>query len=374
MPRLCRGKHLRALLKAFRQGTCTSVEGSVHARPSDISSRHTHVGRVHSVASVSSFDDNASTRGSFREVEELAPDPALAAAAAAAVASYGPAARRGSGRRLDRSQLSLLSHNALSAPPGAVPAPAKHSWSDMQCPEPLQLARSAGGELGEMPSGLPLNLSLQDVPPAPMCGLWSLTGAAPAPPGSSAASHGESGSVIVHADTDSAASLDASGSVIIHEDHDQVSLNPVSTGGSSLPDLMRLESAPSLSARSPLSQLAAHATPQAPRGDGGAGPVGEGAEGGPGKGERDGGGEGVSWAPGSKKTSSVRFRTQPRGTLHRHKSSNYSHLLDVRVDDWCAAAPVSGGARAVQRAQLQIAVRAPRAERSRRAGCRSRTR
>ena len=35
------------------------------------------------------------------------------------------------------------------------------------------------------------------------------------------------------------------------------------------------------------------------------------------------------------RTSGVSFGPEPKRNLHRHKSSNYSRLLDFRLDDWC---------------------------------------
>ena len=42
----------------------------------------------------------------------------------------------------------------------------------------------------------------------------------------------------------------------------------------------------------------------------------------------------------SERPSGVSFSPETKRNLHRHKSSNYSRLLDFRLDDWCAPAKV----------------------------------
>lgn len=334
----CRDKHLRALLKATQQCVVgRSVEDFEHARHSDVSCCAAS-GHMHSVARVSSFGA-MSTRSSFKHGDGDADNPTLAAAAADAAATL-TVDQPGPGRRLDRSQLSLMLHGAWSAP---VAATSKGKLSDMHWPEPLSMG--GADDAGDLQSVLPLHLPLHDVPAASLCGLWSL------PDGeqqadrvvsqadaNSAHSHDAGECVISRSDT----ALEASRSVIVPGE-----LARVSTSGSALQDFVRHGSAASETARSPVSQLAAKArTAQDAASSDGApawpssGPVGEGKE----EQARSGGGvPGAAESP-STNSSSVRFRMQPRG-LVRHKSSNYTRLLDnyrrLLVHAQCAWTSVS---------------------------------
>lgn len=314
----CRGKHLKALLKATREcAEGRSFDDFGHVRHSDMS-RCPVPSRLHSVASVSSFDAKLA-RSSCKNGDCDADQPTLAGAASN-VAAKLTVNQPGPGRRLDRSQLSLMLHGAWPAP---VVATSKGSVCDMQWPEPLCIG--GADDDGDLPSVLPQNLPLRDVPAATLRGYWS-------PPDGVEQAH--RGTWLAGAS--SAHSQDAGDSVMLHSDaaiatcsvHGE--LARMSIGGSAQQDLVRLLSAPSIAARSTVSQVAAHArTPQAadPSDDAPAWPssqpVAEGKE------LQAGSGESVPEAARSPFTNSsgVRVRMQPRGPIRR-KSSNYARLLD----------------------------------------------
>jgi hypothetical protein len=312
-PTKYRGKHLRALLKAFKPG------GGGHSAES---SMHFGGSRLHSFASIPSF-----SAGSRKSSAKFLRDEGAALSTQIAAGSMSTsAATQHTG--LDRSQLSFLNvmHLGARAEHGG-PHQKKLSWSNMQLPMPLHLHDMP--VVGAGVDGLSLNLSLDhDQSPLLMpCTLYSNPNFSanlirgPFPTGTNM--HDvtvRTGSGHNEADDDDDYE---GGSVVINSTASDItavaqrSLEAQSTmNGSvalcnSMPELTRVGTAV-------LCQPGGR-----PKG---ALALGEGDE-------DDGDAQ-------KHVNNSVSFGVQQRRAHHRHKSSNYSRLLDVRVDDWCAPCPV----------------------------------
>jgi hypothetical protein len=352
-----RGKHLRALLRAFKQGGGYSTDGSVHTRHSDLMFRSVATSHGHSLTSLDSFVDSHHHGGSKASDSDRM-EPAIHRDIERFVGGGDGAGTRSpvglpvstTGRRLDRSQLSFLRANK------GRPQSTKHekhlSWSDMQYCDPRSL--------DQLPSSLPLSLSLREpltmVPDGSLVDIPRFLNnpsfhAEPLPllqcsqngcnVGSCASSSrdqsqamqsravedddGESGSVIIH----DGLSLDTSVGAPAMGDASQALLESSSTAST----LVKVpsSSADAASRDRVVTNPTSSWTSSDVREDAGQrrGPVAEAYE-------PIALPSAVAFQDPKKPSNSVSFQVQGGKNLHRHKSSNYSRVLDIRVDDWCA--------------------------------------
>jgi hypothetical protein len=327
---VCRGKHLRALLRAFKQGSGYSTDGSILARQSDLIFQSCATSRIHSVTSVDSYGSSLHP-GASKATEENTMEPTAPSGTSAPRLSVA-------GFCLDRSQLSFV--RAGKEAQQQSPRHNKHlSWSDLPVVE-----RSA---LEQLPADVPLSLSLH----APLATelydsfvhenpSFELEKATPqsAPESDSDSSSreqsrgaddddGEDGSVIIN----EGPSLDLFGSGTT--DVARASLEAASTGEPLVQHTSSTSDGTSRAIAAPPSSCVGADTRDAA--GNGPGPVAEG--------EEPNALPAAAAPPESKKMgNSVSFQVQNHKGLHRHKSSNYSQVLDARVDDWCAPASCTG--------------------------------
>ena len=327
----CRGKHLRALLKAFRSGgALNSFEGSMHARPSDA-----YGGRSPSIFSnMSSFNGAAYERSSrASSVNRPLSEAGTAAVAPEELIAAAPELHATSSTR-DRSQLSIISSMRPAGGEGAssvqgLPVRIGHqqqmSWGDV--PDVASLGLYPSSDVGTS-----IALSLRDRISS------DLLTAEPSMISNSSFRH-----VAAHRATrDTDGSYQGSALASTHAPVDTGCLqthllDTVNTDGldiNSYGSVVINESAACASILRASSLLTSSSAADAPTAEPVAAAMGTRA--GEPVGEADEGRE-----EGEKKmNNSVSFRVQQqaeKSAHHRHKSSNYSRLLDVRVDDWCAA-------------------------------------